>query len=101
MACWIRYCTDDQTELDALRLENDTLRRNLGRLEEKVKRAEENVLLQQEQTQPLQEAGRKQLEHVQYTSVEGQGCSAPLEVGHLHGILQWLHVSSTSMSTSH
>eukprot|EP00903_Cladosiphon_okamuranus_P020056 g18422.t1 len=83
---------DDQIELDARRLENDTLRRNLGRLEGKVKRAEEKVLHQQEQTKPVKEADYKQLEQC---SGEGpntmQGCTAPLEVCHLHGILQWLH----------
>eukprot|EP00752_Nemacystus_decipiens_P012424 g11006.t1 len=86
----------EQTELDALRLENDTLRRNLGRLEEKVKRAEETILHQQEQPQPVQDADRTQLGRTQY-NVDGQGSdvmqcgSAPLEVCHLHGILQWLH----------
>lgn len=91
--------TDEQTELDALRVENDTLRRNLGRLEEKVKRAEDTVLHQQEQTQTLHEADHKQLEHTQ-CNVDGQGSgatqgrSAPIEVCHLHGILQWLHVST-------
>lgn len=97
LLCVLHSDIDEKTELDALRLENDTLRRNLGRLEEKVKRAEENVLHhQQEQKQPLQER-----------SAEGQapntlqGCSAPLEVCHLHGILQWLQVSTIIEGSKH
>lgn len=94
---------DERTELDALRLENDTLRRNLGRLEEKVQRAEENALQEQEQAQPQQQADAppnhdQPQQQMQQKDDETQipsalqGGGAPVEVHHLHGILQWLHV---------
>lgn len=87
---------DERTELDALRVENDTLRRNLWRLEEKVQRAEETALKEQEQSQAQQRGS------VHNTQGEGDsgwvsrssnhGSSATPEVHHLEGILQWLHV---------
>lgn len=81
--------SDERNELDALRLENDTLRRNLGRLEEKVQRAEEHSLAQAQSTQ--QPTGPE---------ICGPGQSAPLEVHQLHGILQWLDVRGTLLVLS-
>lgn len=73
---------DEQNELDALRLENDTLRRNLGRLEKKIHRAEETAQAQAGTPQQQSQLG-----------IVGLGQSAPLEILQLHGILQWLDVS--------
>lgn len=97
--------SDERTELDALRLENDTLRRHLGRLEDKVQRAEESANLQAYQVKqmaqqlghgPTQQADVQQQQQQQRLSES----AAPLEVRHLHGILQWLHVSCTNETKS-
>lgn len=76
-----RKDADERNELDALRLENDTLRRNLGRLEEKLRSAEEHAQAHAEASQPQGRVG-----------TSGMGQSAPLEVRQLNGILQWLNV---------
>lgn len=69
---------DEKKELYALRLENDTLRQNLGRLEEKVHSAEEQHA-----------TGRS-------TGVDGRAAEkdTPKELRQLHEILTWLHVST-------
>jgi len=87
---------DERTELEALRVENDTLRRNLGRLEEKVQRAEETTLKEQDQEQQPATTHKDQGEHGSgcvSSSRTHHGSSATLEVHHLEGMLQWLHVS--------
>ncbi|CAM9697464.1 unnamed protein product [Ectocarpus sp. 4 AP-2014] len=94
--------SDERTELDALRLENDTLRRHLGRLEDKVQRAEESANLPACQVQQM----AQQLHHgtTEETDVHQQQqqrlaeSAAPLEVRHLHGILQWLHQAKADMA---
>lgn len=83
---------DERTELDALRVENDTLRRNLGRLEEKVQRAEETALKEQELSQAPEQGNNQGDGGIGWVSTN-HGSSATLEVHHLEGILQWLHVS--------
>ncbi|CAM9121880.1 unnamed protein product [Ectocarpus sp. 8 AP-2014] len=93
--------SDERTELDALRLENDTLRRHLGRLEDKVQRAEESANLQSYQVKQM--AQQLHHGHSQETDVHQQQQqrfaegAAPLEVRHLHGILQWLHQAKADM----
>ncbi|CAN0069157.1 unnamed protein product [Ectocarpus sp. 6 AP-2014] len=94
--------SDERTELDALRLENDTLRRHLGRLEDKVQRAEESANLQAYQVKQM--AQQLHHGHSQETDVHQQQQqqrfaegAAPLEVRHLHGILQWLHQAKADM----
>lgn len=67
----------ERNELDALRLENDTLRRNLGRLEEKIRNAEKH------------HASRKQTCADETVAEKG----ATKELQQLDEILQWLHVS--------
>ncbi|CAB1119539.1 unnamed protein product [Ectocarpus sp. CCAP 1310/34] len=104
LGCLCCACTtdsDERTELDALRLENDTLRRHLGRLEDKVQRAEESANLPAYQVQQM----AQQLHHgpTEETDVHLQQqqrlaeSAAPLEVRHLHGILQWLHQAKADM----
>lgn len=76
---------EERNELDVLRLENDTLRRNLGKLEEKVSLAEEHVHAMGV-TEASQEEGSKKGGGGAFN----MGQSVQLEVNQLHGILQWL-----------
>lgn len=76
---------DELDELDALRLENDTLRRNLQTLEEKVLCAEEHHAQSQAEKNPPAEFMRGKSDG---------GQSDPVELRRLNGILRWLHVST-------
>ncbi|CAM9187232.1 unnamed protein product [Ectocarpus sp. 12 AP-2014] len=93
--------SDERTELDALRLENDTLRRHLGRLEDKVQRAEESANLPayqvQQMAQQLHHRPTEETDAHQQQQQRLAESAAPLEVRHLHGILQWLHQAKADM----
>ncbi|CAM9513369.1 unnamed protein product [Ectocarpus sp. 13 AM-2016] len=93
--------SDERTELDALRLENDTLRRHLGRLEDKVQRAEESANLPayqvQQMAQQLHHGPTEETDAHQQQQQRLAESAAPLEVRHLHGILQWLNQAKADM----
>ncbi|CAM9486976.1 unnamed protein product, partial [Scytosiphon promiscuus] len=89
--------SEERVELDALRLENDTLRTSLERLEDKVQRAEEKAR-EQAQQQEIPPGGQQSHRATDQAISGSTGHSrAPLEVRHLHGILQWLHKAKAEM----
>lgn len=79
MLGWLVTSSDDheRNELDALRLENDKLWRNLAKLEEKILNIEE------------QQASRKQTRTEEKVAAKG----VPNELLQLDETLQWLHVN--------
>lgn len=90
--------SDERNELDALRLENDMLRRHLGSLEDKVQRAEENTMSQGHAVTSVGIEMKPSMASTcgmsMSTSMCGTEKDSPPEVRQLHGILQWLDVRS-------
>lgn len=87
---------DERNELDALRLENDTLRRHLGSLEDKVQRAEQKAMAQGRAVSGVGIAVQPSVASTCGMSTSSTMCGtendSPPEVRQLHGILQWLDV---------